>query len=306
MALDNSGLRPPFFWVCKSCEFWRFLLWQSNSSGVWCWIFGCVVSNFSKKQTAFIFKGQEVFWDLLNDLQSPEDKSTRFARNVWNHPPNDSATHTRQPISFLNLVRRHKVWFHREVSGRPLRLHLQFITQTCIHTPRAIGTNDPKYSKRINTSGRVVITVFFFSRWPKYYYQFSILTPPNCSIYLGLGTKFYALTKLLNYCNSSQIVNPKNFHRIYGYRLKCRSLIPRVPEWEIWSCFICVIRWIAMQIGKLVMKKRPIRNRIHHSLSNTELSQITSVYMLTIYLTNINFNLLTSHINAYHLLSHSH
>ena len=67
-----------------------------------------LVSKFSKKRSTFIFKGQEIFWDLLNDLQSSEDKNTRFARNVRQHPPNDSATYTRQPISFLNLVLRHK------------------------------------------------------------------------------------------------------------------------------------------------------------------------------------------------------
>jgi hypothetical protein len=194
MALEASGLKPPHFWVCKSCEFWSFLLWRSNSSGVWRCVIGRVVSNFLKKRTAFIVKGQEVFWDLLNDLQFPENKSTRLARNVWNHPLNDSATYTRQPIFFLSLVRRHKVGLHREESGLPLRLHLQFTTQTCINTPRAIRTNDPKYSKRRNTSGRVIITIFFTLA--------QILppvlcphTPPNCSIYLGRETKFYALTQ---------------------------------------------------------------------------------------------------------------
>jgi len=58
--------------------------------------------------------------------------------------------------------------------------------------------------------------------------------------------------------------------------------------------------------GKTGIKKRPTGNRIHRSLPNTELRQITSVYMLTIYLTNIHFNLLASHIDAYYLLSHNH
>ena len=170
-----------------------------------------LVSKFSKKRSTFIFKGQEIFWDLLNDLQSSEDKNTRFARNVRQHPPNDSATYTRQPISFLNLVLRHKVGLQREESGLPLLLHLQFITQACIRTPRAIRTNDPKYSKRIDTSGRLVIMIFFFTLDQILLSVLCSHTLPDCSIYLGRGTKFYALTKLLNYCNTSQIVSSENF-----------------------------------------------------------------------------------------------
>jgi len=50
------------------------------------------------------------------------------------------------------------------------------------------------------------------------------------------------------------------------------------------------------------MQKRPIGNRIHRPLPNTEHRQITSVYMLTDYLTDIHFNLLSSQIDACYLL----
>jgi len=122
----------------------------------------------------------------------------------------------------------------------------------------------------------------FFLRWPKYYYQFSILTLPNCSIYLGQGTKFYPLTKLLNYCNSLQIVS----HEKFPQNLRIPSLMPKFNSTSPWMRNMKLLYLCDMlnchAARKTRMKKRPIRNRIHHSLSNTELRQITSVYMLTI------------------------
>ena len=106
-----------------------------------------------------------------------------------------------------------------------------------------------KEDKNLRSSGHYGL---FFLPWPKYYYQFSILTPPNCSVYLGRGTKFYALTKLLNYCNSSQIVSPEKFPQ----NLRIPSLMPKFNSTSPWmrNMKLLYLRWIAMQLGKLVWR----------------------------------------------------
>ena len=128
----------------------------------------------------------------------------------------------------------------------------------------------------------------FFLSCPKYYHQFSVLThpltvtlsqilppvlcphtPPNCSIYLGRGTKFYALTIVLDYCKSSQIVPPKNFPQ----NLRIPSLMPNFNSTSLWIrnmklLYLCD-KMNCHAARKTNMKKRPVGNWIHRSLPNT-------------------------------------
>jgi hypothetical protein len=114
----------------------------------------------------------------LTDILPIEYEDTTFLRIVGNQSLNDTAAFTRRPMSFLNLVCRHKVGFLRGQFGPPYSLDLHFITHRHAFTLKFGSetriTAVPRRSSRHSYRP-------FFSRRPK------------CSIYLGRGTKFYAL-----------------------------------------------------------------------------------------------------------------